>query len=101
MAGKHDAPFIPERRIVLPERPFFWTIDQVASILQVSESWLKRRINYAGRTLRTGRAMLRAVNLAEPEEQPMWRVSNQELHRWLAHHGVSMKRATRTKRDET
>lgn len=96
---KSDAPFrIPERRIELPVHPFFYTLDQVASILQVSESWLKRRTDYAGRTLKTGRAMLRAVNMAEPDETPVWRVSENELLRWLSHHGVNIKHMTRAKR---
>jgi len=97
--SKRDAPFIPERRIELPERPFFWTLDQVATIIQVSEAWLKRRTSYAGRSLKTGNAMLRAVNLADPDEQPVWRVSNNELLRWLSYHGVNIKSMTRAKRD--
>ena len=99
MPGKRDAPFVPGRRIVLPERPFFWTLDQVASILQVSEPWLNKRTTYAGRSLQTGRAMLRAVNLAEPDDTPVWRISQNELLRWLAHHGVNIKSITSTKRD--
>jgi len=99
MPEKRGAPFLPVRRITLPEHPFFWTLDQVASILQVSEPWLHQRTTYAGRTLQTGRAMLRAVNLAEPDEPPMWRISENELLRWLAHHGVHIKSMTRTKRD--
>ena len=98
-APKRDAPFIPERRIELPERPFFWTLDQVASMIQVSEAYLHRRTSYAGRSLKTGRAMLRAVNLAEPDQEPKWRVSNNELLRWLSHHGVNIKSMTRAKRD--
>jgi hypothetical protein len=76
-----------------------WTLDQVASIIQVNEAWLHRRTSYAGRSLTTGRAMLRAVNLAEPDEPPVWRVSNNELLRWLAHHGVNIKSILNTKRD--
>lgn len=99
MNRRTDAPLFHERRIELPERPFFYTTDQVASILQVSEEWLKRRTNYAGRSLKTGRAMLRAVNLAEPDETPLWRISENELLRWLAHHGVDIRRiTTRAKR---
>lgn len=96
--GKYDAPFIPMRRIVLPEHPFFYTLDQVATILQVSESWLRKRTSYAGRTIDTGRAMLRIVNLAEPDDSPVWRVSERELLRWLAHHGVNIKSTTNEKR---
>ena len=96
--GRNNAPFIPERRIVLPEHPFFYTLDQVAAIIQVSEHWLKQRTSYAGRTIDTGRARLRAVNLAEPDEAPMWRVSERELLRWLAHHGAHIKSTTSEKR---
>ena len=96
--GKYDAPFIPERRIVLPEHPFFYTLDQVATILQVSESWLRKRTSYAGRTIDTGRAMLRSVNLAEPDDSPVWRISERELLRWLAYHGVNIKSTTNEKR---
>jgi hypothetical protein len=98
---KGDAPFLRERRIALPEHPFFYTLDQIRGILQVSEGWLHRRTSYAGRTLSTGRAMLRAVNLAEPGDEPMWRVSEAELLRWLAHHGANIKSIMRAKREQT
>ena len=96
--GRNSAPFIPERRVVLPEHPFFYTVDQVAMICQVSQVWLNKRVSYAGRTIDTGRAKLRAVNLAEPDESPTWRVSERELLRWLAHHGVNIKSTTSEKR---
>jgi len=95
MPKKTDAPFLVERRIELPDRPFFWTTDQVALMLQVSESWLRQRSSYAGRSLVTTRSMLRVVNMAEPDETPVWRVSHNELLRWLAHHGVNITRLTR------
>jgi hypothetical protein len=95
---KRGVPFIPARRITLPEHPFFYTLDQVAMICQVSPTWLKQRTSYAGRTIDTGRARLRAVNLAEPDDAPVWRISERELLRWLAHHGVNIKSTTSEKR---
>jgi len=45
--------------------------------------------------------MLRAVNLAEPDETPVWRVSNNELLRWLGHHGVNIKSIMNPKKDQS
>ena len=41
-------------------------------MLQVSETWLRQRSSYAGRSLTTTRSMLRVVNMAEPDETPVW-----------------------------
>ena len=99
MPSKRDSEFVPVHRIALPEHPFFYTTDQVAGILQVSEVWLRRRSSYAGRSLQTGRGRLRVVNLAEPDEPPVWRVSENELLRWLGYHGVNLKSMMSKKRE--
>lgn len=78
--------------ITLPSHEFFYTLDQVALLLSVGESWLRERVYFAGRMPDTHvRDKLLAINLAEANERPKWRVSQRELIRWLARKGYKVK----------
>jgi hypothetical protein len=70
----------------LPYRPFFYTLDQVADIFQVSD--VSRYLHYDMRSpgVRSLDKLL-AVNIAPEGTQPEWRVEEQELLRWMHHKG--------------
>jgi hypothetical protein len=69
----------------LPVLPFLYTLDQVATLCAVDVKQLKiSYIFYEKRS--TGRyysGLLRANNIAPEGEKAEWRVSQQELIRWM------------------
>ena len=78
-------------KLGLPVRPFLYTLDQVSTILNITESVLKRDgyVHFDGRTPGTARMdELRAVNVAHGiTDKPNWRVEERELIRWMKRKG--------------
>lgn len=78
-------------RLNLPVRPFLYTLDQVATILSMTEASLVK----SGYCFFTGRVPGRAhmdelcfINLeADPKAKPNWRVEERELIRWMKRKG--------------
>ncbi len=87
-------------RMDMPTHEFFYTLDQIAMSLSVSERWLKRQIAWVGREVTTDRDRLRATNMALPDQRPVWRVSEREFRRWCTRHGVRPAQTTQHKRNE-
>lgn len=85
------------QKVGLPALVFMFTIDQIASMLNVSEDTVKLvHLYYQGRTsgLKKRHHMM-AINIA-PENQPaMWRVSLEEYRRWLSRMGFRQDDITR------
>lgn len=77
------------KEVNLPPRPFLYTLDQIATILSVSEQTVRNKyIYFVGRSIGVARAsLLKARNLADPDKRPDWRVSEQELIRWMKTRG--------------
>lgn len=74
--------------VSLPDPEFFYTIDQVAYLLSVEEQWVRQRTFFYGRSPKRKRLDdLEAINIAKPDETPVWRISHRELTRWLIRHG--------------
>lgn len=76
--------------IELPERPFLFTLDQIATMLSISEEKLKKNghIYFVGRSVgkrQTGQ--LEARNISDSTSRPEWRVSEVELKRWMKYRG--------------
>lgn len=73
----------------LPVRPFLYTLDQVATIISISERNLIRDYLYlAGRTPGVQpKDLILAQNIAPPNLKPDWRVEERELIRWLKRKG--------------
>ena len=71
--------------IELPKRPFLYTMDQVATLLNVSEEQLKRQyVHFEGRSIGPHeRHHLLARNIAPPNDKPDWRCTERELLRWF------------------
>ena len=65
----------------LPVKPFLYTLDQVAGLLQITEERLP--IHYAGRSVGARqRDKMLARNIAAAGERPDWRIAERELIRW-------------------
>jgi len=75
--------------IGLPPVIFMFTLDQIASMLNIEEMTLRTSYLYFnGRT--TGlrkRSHMMAINIGENDAKPDWRVSHQEFVKWLKRHG--------------
>lgn len=69
----------------LPLRPFLYTLDQLATILNVQTKTLREDyIHFEGRSIgNPDRHVLVARNIAPPDQAPVWRVTERELVRWL------------------
>lgn len=72
-------------RIGLPPRYFLYTIQQVQDILAIAPRNAKRLIWHEGKdTGPVDEHKILARNIAPPEaHQPMWRVAEPELVRWM------------------
>jgi hypothetical protein len=82
-------------RASLPTHDFMYSLDQIASILAISESTLNKYVLRIGRQPFTNRDMLKVVNIAlEPGDRPIWRVSEREFVRWCHRRGVRLERRT-------
>lgn len=75
--------------IGLPIRPFLFTLDQIATLIATSPSVVRSRYTFfEGRTVGKRQAdRLLARNIANPGEDPDWRVAEAELIRWLRRKG--------------
>lgn len=73
----------------LPPRVFLYTLDQIESMVQIPVSTLKQSfVHFEGRTVGQRRLdRLRAVNIAPDTLPPEWRVTDEELIRWLKRKG--------------
>lgn len=73
----------------LPVRPFLYSIDQLAGLLSVEESAIRKTyLHYDGRMPGVpDKHRLRAVNIAPPDSKPDWRVAERELVRWMRFKG--------------
>lgn len=81
----------PEReRVGLPVRVFFYTPDQLAGLLELTEDYVKSKmLFYEGREPGIcPKTKMRAVNIAPEGETPQWRVSENTLLGYLRSRGV-------------
>lgn len=72
-------------RMGLPVRPFLYTLDQLATLLSMSQGNLMNQyIYFEGRTTGVRSVhLIAARNIAKPGEKAEWRVAERELIRWL------------------
>ena len=65
----------------LPERPFFYTVDQLQDLLQMDPM---KFLHYEGRSVGPRpKDKLLARNLAPRDQSPEWRVEEKEFIRWM------------------
>lgn len=88
-----------QHEVEIPVRVFFYTIDQIAYMLNCSEAYLRTDVLfYVGRSYGIRSEKLRAVNLAAQDETPNWRVSEQDFIVWLKVKRISFHEALRPSR---
>ena len=77
------------RNVGLPPRPFLYTIDQIATILNLTEFEVnKTYIYFERRSVGTKtREQMLARNIAPRDKTPDWRVAEMELVRWMRFRG--------------
>lgn len=74
----------------LPFRPFLYTTDQIADLLQITVSELEKNyLHFDGRTIGIHRDdKLLAANIAPADCAPNWRIEEQEFLRWIKNRGI-------------
>lgn len=92
MANNHTMGGKSTASVGLPPVIFLYTLDQIASMLNISEDSVRSRyLYYVGRTPGTKkRHHMEAVNISPPEENADWRVSMNEFIRWLKRMGFKI-----------
>lgn len=85
-------------KVGMPNLVFMFTVDQIASMLNISEdSVISTYLYFQGRT--TGmkkKHHMFAVNIApDSSEKAMWRVSLEEFRKWLSRMGFKQSDMTR------
>lgn len=77
--------FNDNKKIILPETPFLYTLDQIATLTGLTMTTLRERyIWFEHRSTGVKRTKLMlAHNINGPEDKPEWRVSEREFVRWL------------------
>lgn len=69
----------------LPLRPFLYSIDQIATLLALNETQVKRHMHFDGKNpgkCPPNKMLTRNINKDE-QGFPQWRVAEAELIRWL------------------
>ncbi|AMS03453.1 hypothetical protein SEA_BENCZKOWSKI14_60 [Gordonia phage Benczkowski14] len=75
--------------VILPLREFFYTLDQIAYLLDCPESKIINELGYfTGRSQGRQGTRLRITNIAAPESVPDWRVSELDFKVWMVAHGI-------------
>lgn len=78
-------------RVGLPSKPFFYTPDQIAMLLEVKESYLRQSlIHYDRRSVGPcPRDKIKAIDISPDDaDKPEWRISEQAFVRWLRFKGL-------------
>lgn len=81
----------PEReKIGLPPRIFMFTADQIATMMELSDVYVKKTLLFYDKREPglTPKTKMRAVNIAPEGERPEWRVTEREFIRYLRSRGV-------------
>lgn len=74
----------------IPVREFFFTMDQIAYMLDLDEKLLREQyVQYPGREWGKGAGgRMRATNIAPPDVEPNWRVSQTDFIQWMRVKGI-------------
>lgn len=80
-------PLMPHepRQVGLPPRLFLYTLDQIATLISVDLKSLQASyVHYDRRSVGAKpKSKMLARNIAPPMQSPEWRVSEQDLIKWL------------------
>lgn len=87
MRGKHPHTANQPESVVLPVKPFLYTLDQVAQLLNIETKKLYSNgwINFHGRStgIATKQEMVARNIEKDPDKPAEWRIAERELVRWL------------------
>lgn len=77
-------------KLGLPPRIFMYTPDQLATMLELTEQYVKRTLLFydVREPGLAPKSKMRAVNIAPEGETPQWRVTEREFIRYLRSRGV-------------
>lgn len=79
-------------QVGLPTKPFFYTVEQVADLLAVDIKTLENTIlHFKGFGGTSGPDRLAATNL-RTTDNPLWRIPEDELLRWLRRKRITLYR---------
>lgn len=80
------------QEVGLPIREFFYTVDQIALLLELREQYVRERILfYEGRSVGAPRKdEMVAVNFAHEGDKPEWRIAERHLKRWMRFKGYKI-----------
>lgn len=83
----------------LPARPFLYSLEQISGLTAIPEKKLTSIfVHFDGKTLGVHKkSQLMARNLAPPGRQPIWRVAESELIRWLRAHRIRIYETAHTR----
>lgn len=83
-----------ENVVILPIRPMLFTVDQVASMVGMDMTTLRRsHVYFVGRSVGANKAtLLIARNIAGGADKPDWRIAENEFVRWLKVKGFRIER---------
>lgn len=84
------------RSVGLPPVIFMYTLDQIATMINVKEETLRQKyLYYVGRSSgRPQRHHMEAVNIAPPEDKAEWRVTMTQFVKWLKRMGFKIHELT-------
>lgn len=75
----------------LPARPFFFTVDQIATLTGLTMTQVRASMFRSGESIGIPpRDEMLAVNLAPCGDADEWRVEEKELLRWLRQRGYTI-----------
>ncbi len=77
------------RNVGLPPRPFLYTLDQISTLLDLTQREVEMRyIFWDQRSVgMVPKDKMMARNIAPKDSKPDWRVAERELVRWMKHKG--------------
>jgi len=77
------------RSVGLPPRPFLYTLDQIATLLDLTQTQIEQQyIFWDQRSVgRVPKNKMMARNIAHHDQKPDWRVAERELVRWMKYKG--------------
>jgi hypothetical protein len=81
---------MPNKRLGLPPRIFFYTVDQIGTLLSLDEEYIKKHLlHFQGRSPGIcPRGIMLAINVAPEGVKPEWRVSEQSFAGYLRYKGI-------------
>jgi len=81
-----------EPRVTLAPHPFLYAPDQIAQMFVVTEASVRSKwLHYDGRSSGIQpKDKMRAINIASSDSEPVWRIEEAEVVRWMRHKRIRL-----------